>query len=107
MRTSRSIPTALIACALTTGACATSRPPSASPPAVDPPSLSGEPCRLPRLPVEGTVTWADLERAYLERGEALLACDLARRLAVEAHAAERAAVQLWLSENQRRRWNIP
>ena len=107
MRTSRSIPTALLACALMTGACATSRPPSASPPTVDPPSLSSEPCRLPRLPVEGPVTWADLERVYLERGEAILACDLARRLSVQAHAAERAAVELWLSENQRPRWNIP
>ncbi len=42
-----------------------------------------EPCRLPILP-DGAVTWSDLERVYLERGEAILDCDQRRRLAVEA-----------------------
>lgn len=99
MRTSRSILIASIACALTTGACASFRRPSApTPPRLDPPALALRPCRLPRLPAEGPATWADLERAYAERGEAILACDLARRLAVEAHAAERVAVHDWLSE---------
>jgi len=41
-----------------------------------------EPCRLPVLP-DGPITWADLERVYLERGEALVECDQARRLALE------------------------
>lgn len=41
-----------------------------------------EPCRLPVLP-DGPITWADLERVYLERGEAIVSCDQARRLALE------------------------
>jgi len=41
-----------------------------------------EPCRLPVLP-DGPVVWSDLERVYLERGEAIVECDLKRRLAVE------------------------
>ncbi|MBU1324083.1 MAG: hypothetical protein KJ676_02475 [Alphaproteobacteria bacterium] len=35
-------------------------------------------------------TLADLERVYAERGAALIACDGARRLALEGLAAERA-----------------
>ena len=42
-----------------------------------------EPCRLPVLP-DGPIIWSDLERVYLERGEAIVECDLKRRLAVEA-----------------------
>jgi hypothetical protein len=38
---------------------------------------------LPILPEDGPVTWADLERVYLERAEALVECDQARRLALE------------------------
>ena len=79
MRMTRLIPPALIACALLTSACASFRPTSA-PPRIAPPPLALEPCRLPTLP-EGLVTWVDLERAYLERGEALIKCDQARRLA--------------------------
>ena len=41
-----------------------------------------EPCRLPFLP-DGPVRWSDLERVYLERGEAIVDCDQRRRLAVE------------------------
>lgn len=70
---------ALIACATPTAACAPFRPTSA--PTIGPPRLALEPCRLPILP-DGVVTWADLERVYLERGEAILDCDLKRRLAL-------------------------
>jgi hypothetical protein len=38
---------------------------------------------MPILP-DGAVTWSDLERVYLERGEAIVDCDQRRRLAVEA-----------------------
>jgi len=55
-----------------------------SPPRIDPPEQALEPCRLPILPTDRDVRWADLERVYLERGEALIECDLARRLAVSA-----------------------
>ncbi|MBN8552181.1 MAG: hypothetical protein J0L52_04725 [Caulobacterales bacterium] len=78
----RSTLTALIACATLIGGCAGFRPTSA-PPLISPPPLALEPCRLPILP-DDIVTWADLERVYLERGEALIACDQARRLAVAA-----------------------
>jgi hypothetical protein len=47
------------------------------------------PCRLVILGPEPTL--ADLEAAYMERGEALVACDAARRLAVMTLVAERAA----------------
>lgn len=45
--------------------------------------MAFEPCRLPVLP-DGPVAWSDLERVYLERGEAIVACDLKRQLAVES-----------------------
>jgi hypothetical protein len=40
------------------------------------------------LPAEATT--ADLDAAYLQRGAQILACDAARRLAVETLRAERA-----------------
>lgn len=83
MRLTRLIPPALIACALLTGGCAGFRPTSVSSTRITPPPLALEPCRLPVLP-EGEVTWADLERVYLERGMALIECDAARRLALGA-----------------------
>ena len=54
-----------------------------------------QPCRLPVLP--NPATQADLERVYVERGEALIACDGARRLAVEAKAAEDELLDRWLA----------
>lgn len=88
---------ALTAFALLTAGCATSRPPPVEPPSGDPPPLAQEPCRLPTLP-DGKLTWAILERLYVERGEAILVCDQARSLAVQAHQDERAAVRAWLAE---------
>jgi hypothetical protein len=41
------------------------------------------PCRLPTLPVGRALTISDLEVAYIERGEAILACDKSRETAVE------------------------
>lgn len=40
-------------------------------------------CRLPTLPDDRTPTLADLEVAYLERGQAIVECDLSRQSAVE------------------------
>ncbi len=45
-------------------------------------------CGLHVLPE--TPTLADLEVGYVARGAQLVACDAARRLAVETHAAEHA-----------------
>lgn len=83
MRLSRLIMVALTGFVALTGGCATLRPSIAAPapPRIEPPELATQACRLPILP-EGPVTWADLERVYLERGEALIACDQARRLAL-------------------------
>ncbi|WP_303698369.1 hypothetical protein [Brevundimonas naejangsanensis] len=42
-----------------------------------------------------TATAADLEAAYVRRGGQILACDAARRLAVETLEAERALIDAW------------
>lgn len=52
------------------------------------PTAATAPCRLPILP--DAPTQADLERVYVERGAALIACDGARRLAVAAFEAQNA-----------------
>jgi hypothetical protein len=56
-----------------------------APPRIEPPEQATEPCRLPILP-DGPISWSDLERVYLERGEAIVACDQARRLALDERA---------------------
>ena len=95
---SRSILIAMLVSATLTASCATSPPRNAlpPPPAQDAPLTAQSACRLPTVPAEGPLTWADLETAYLARGLALIECDQARRLAIEAHQAERSAVQQWL-----------
>ena len=50
------------------------------------PAEAVRPCELYRLPERATV--ADLELGYARRGLQILACDGARRLAVETHARE-------------------
>jgi len=52
------------------------------------------PCDLALLPE--TATSADLEAAYVRRGGQILACDAARRLAVETLQAERALIDAWV-----------
>ena len=76
--------TAPLACALLTVSCA-SRPPI-SVPQIQMPVEASNPCELYRLP--SVPTQADLEIGYTTRGAQILACDAARRLAVETHAAE-------------------
>lgn len=56
------------------------------------PAEAARPCALHRLPEAPTL--ADLELGYARRGEQIVACDAARRLAVEIHAAEHAAEAL-------------
>ncbi|MGH7019029.1 MAG: hypothetical protein ACREEY_04070 [Brevundimonas sp.] len=46
---------------------------------------------------------ADLEAAYLTRGAQIVACDGARRLAVEALAAERAMQDRWMETRKQGR----
>lgn len=45
------------------------------------------PCALHTLPLEPTL--ADLEIGYVTRGAQIVACDAARRLAVETYEAQR------------------
>jgi len=69
-----------------TVACAPSRPVSA-PIRLSLPAAALTRCRLPVLPDEPTQ--ADLEATYVERGAALIECEGARRLAIDALRAER------------------
>lgn len=92
-------PLALLVCASMTASCAASRPPSAEPPRLLLPTEATRPCTLERLPE--APTQADLEVAYVERGLSLVACDNARRLAVETLEAERTLQDRWRRETQR------
>lgn len=78
----------LIACALLTSACAHSPPASA--PTLTLPQAARTPCRLPTLP--DNPTQADLDAAYLARGEAVAVCDGRRDLAVQAFDAQTRAL---------------
>lgn len=60
------------------------------------PATATTTCALPRLPEAPTL--ADLESAYTARGAALIACDGARRLAVETHAGEHVDEDAWLRQ---------
>lgn len=55
-------------------------------PRVEIPAEAVRPCALHVLPERPTQ--ADLEIGYATRGAQIVACDAARRLAVETHAAE-------------------
>jgi hypothetical protein len=87
MQTSLLMKTAPIGCALMIAGCAISPPTSAAPPRLALPVEAVTPCRLAVLPE--APTRQDLETAYALRGTQLLACDMARRMAVEALMAER------------------
>jgi hypothetical protein len=52
------------------------------------PATAGQPCSLFLLPP--APTQADLEIGYATRGAQVIACDAARALAVQTHAAEHA-----------------
>ncbi len=79
---------ALIACAAMTASCAGSPPISTVAPArLVLPEAAKRPCALAVLPAEPTT--GDLDAAYVLRGAQIVACDAARRLAVETLLAER------------------
>jgi hypothetical protein len=100
-------PLALSACMAMTASCAASRPPSpVAPPRLILPEAAAEPCALTLLPQGATV--GDLEAAFARRGGQIVACDAARRLAVETLEAERALIDAWGSgRNGRARQIIP
>lgn len=86
-----------VACALMTASCAGSPPISmVAPVRLALPETATRPCALATLPAEPTL--GDLEAAYAARGAQVVACDGARRLAVETLLAERA-----LQDRQKRR----
>ncbi len=89
-------PAVLIACAAMTTNCAASRPISTvAPVRLALPEAARRPCALAVLPSEPTL--GDLEAAYVERGAQIVACDGARRLAVETLEAERNANMSWVA----------
>ncbi|PQZ82908.1 hypothetical protein CQ035_10340 [Brevundimonas sp. MYb46] len=59
------------------------------------------PCALAVLP--NAPSLADLEAAYMARGAQIVACDSARRLAVEALNVERAMQDRWMEAQKRGR----
>lgn len=69
-----------------TAACASSRPTLPAAPRIETPPEAARPCALYILPERPTLS--DLEIGYATRGAQIVACDAARRLAVETHAAE-------------------
>ena len=78
-----------VACALMTASCTGSVPISTvAPVRLALPETATRPCALAILPAEPTL--GDLEAAYVTRGAQVVACDGARRLAVETLLAERA-----------------
>lgn len=96
---------ALIACGLMTANCVGSPPISTvAPPRLSLPDAAARPCALATLPE--APSQADLEAAYLLRGAQIVACDGARRLAVEAWAAERAMQDDWSAEDKRLGWRL-
>jgi hypothetical protein len=101
MRTTLCLASALLACAIMTAGCATSRPDPVKPPRLTLPDAALKACVLPVLPADPTT--ADLDAAYLARGAQIVACDGARRLAVETLTAERRLTDEWLKIEERRR----
>ena len=84
-----------------TASCAGTRPPSAPEPVrLSLPVEATRPCRL--ITLGPSPTLADLETAYMARGEALVACDAARRLAVATLMAERAAGAMAAGANRQK-----
>lgn len=82
------LPIALLACVIMTTSCAGSRRSLPVAPQIQTPPEAARPCAIHRLPERPTQ--ADLEIGYAVRGAQIVACDAARRLAVDTHAAEHA-----------------
>ena len=82
------IPPVLLACAMLTASCASRLPTLPAAPRVEMPAEATKACSLyllPKAPAQ-----ADLEIGYASRGAQVVACDAARALAVQTHAAEHA-----------------
>jgi len=79
-------PTAPLACAMLTAACASPIPTSLAAVRIEIPAEASRPCSLFLLPK--APTQADLEIGYATRGAQIVACDAARRLAVQTNQAE-------------------
>ena len=89
---------ALIVCAAMTASCAGSPPISTvAPVRLTLPEAATRPCALATLPADPTA--GDLDAAYAERGAQIIACDGARRLAVETLLAERAMQDAQAGQN--------
>ena len=78
----------LSGCAIAIGGCATPARISRAAPRIETPAEAKRACEIYRLPAAPTI--ADLEIGYATRGSQILACDAARRLAVDTHDAEHA-----------------
>ena len=92
----------LVACGLMTANCAGSPPISTvAPPRLVLSEAATRPCALATLPEAPNL--ADLEAAYMARGAQIVACDSARRLAVEALNVERAMQDRWMKTQKRDR----
>ena len=78
----------LTACAWPIASCAPQLPLSRAAPQLSMPLEAQRPCALYVLPE--APSFADLEIGYVTRGAQLVACDAARKLAVDTHAAEHA-----------------
>ena len=78
----------LVGCAMLTVSCAASRPSLPAAPQIEMPAQARVACEFYRLP--DAPTEADLEIGYATRAAQVVACDAARRLAVETHDAEHA-----------------
>ena len=81
----------LIACVLMTSGCLTASPASPPPPLLTLPAEARKPCVLPVLPESPTE--ADLEAAYMARGQNLALCNGWRDLAVQTFDAQQRALQ--------------
>ena len=51
--------------------------------------------KLTTLPTDREITWAELEAAYLLRGQQVVQCEMARRLALDTLMAERELHVAW------------
>ena len=77
---------ALLGSAMLTASCASRLPALPAAPRVEMPAEAARGCSLYLLPQ--SPTQADLEIGYATRGAQVVACDAARALAVQTHAAE-------------------
>ena len=76
----------LLGCTMLTASCASRPPRLPAAPRVEMPAEALRSCALYILPE--APAQSDLETGYAQRGAQIVACDAARRLAVQTHEAE-------------------